>query len=711
MTTRQHKKQKTSDSESDVKTPTVPRTCYIAKLPLELLAEILLYTKSLKDILALTRCSKFFCYTLLHETNQYIWRYARQNCLRGGLPEPCSRFTESSFAAFVFDAGPCEICGKQVNFYSSFGLRVRLCANDECSTALHSKLHINHSPKDAYKVFETTLPVGSLKETPEMSNNVGVLFLGSFAYIIRLRFNSGPNTRAVFLYSDWSRALQEYLDVSQKPDTLEEYIDASHLSYLCSRKSAQTKKYMEMCVALHTWRKQYVEAQNMMKDVNTKFSKVLAVREGLNFWDLMNTPTFSFSMKQKNASLEEIQYSDYKMWEAAIVVELVKVVESRSRRAHEAGYSTCRHAVETHYNRLRALKRETPLPSLPSFRELPTIRQIQQSVGQSEKEVDTSLQSQPIQSLVQSELAKFHLEAKNDLAAILGFRDWKSPSSKKLHPADRLTARFQCRTCHRVEAKYKDFGSLDYAGTIMHSCSVTLDKSIPQRPFKAARFEKDRKAIAAISSLLEACDISEDEKGSHELMSAIGPRVLCLSCDAQIILEPLDVIGHSHRHESMSLAILPQDEASKIIGDHALSHGLAVKLTNKGKISLEMRKLKVYMCRHCMQLKPKIMSIPTTGVAAETTSGNTASTSTAAAITKTNISINTADSAPATDTNLKAVADTAIRRVLSPAAKPRRKPAAYIFDGLRSHLKELHKIDSVRDEDFICTTELQWPKK
>lgn len=133
------------------------------------------------------------------------------------------------------------------------------------------------------------------------------------------------------------------------------------------------------------------------------------------------------------------------------------------------------------------------MPSLSSFRELPTIRQIQQSVGQSVKEVDTNLQSQPIQTLVHSELAKFHLEAKNNLAAILGFQDWKTPSSKKLHPSDRLTAKFQCRTCHRVEAKYKDFGSLDYDGAIMHSCSVTLDKSVPQRPFKAARFEKDTK--------------------------------------------------------------------------------------------------------------------------------------------------------------------------------------------------------------------------
>lgn len=86
------------------------------------------------------------------------------------------------------------------------------------------------------------------------------------------------------------------------------------------------------------------------------------------------------------------------------------------------------------------------------------------------------------------------MEAKNALGVILGFPpDWKSPSSKKAHPVDRLTARFRCRTCQRVEAKYKVFGCFDYAGAIMHMCFVTLDKGTP-KPFKAERFEQDTKA-------------------------------------------------------------------------------------------------------------------------------------------------------------------------------------------------------------------------
>ncbi|KAJ3985851.1 hypothetical protein F5890DRAFT_1552800 [Lentinula detonsa] len=661
---RDSKKQKTSESLSEVQASRSIKACYITKLPLELLAEILLYTKSPKDILALTRCSKFFCRTLLHQANQYIWRYARQNCLPEALPEPCSRFTESSFAAFVLDAGPCEICGRLAGFYSSFGLRTR------CKSAIEQdKLHISkdHLSKDTYHIFEGTLPV--------------VESSASFAGIAG-GHGEWPDISLMYRKSDWACALQDYLDVSQSPAKLEQFIT------LCSRKSAETKLYMQMCVGLQSWKRKHLEAQTTTENVNTKISKDLAVKEGLDFWDMMNTPTYRSLFKQKNASLELIQQFDYKIREVDITAELLKVAERRSRRAHETGYSTCRQAVEKHYNRLRALKQESPLPCLPSFRKLPTIHQIQHSTSQSKKELDNALQSQPIRALVHSELEKFHSDAKNALAAIMGFSDWKSPSSRKLHPADRLTARFRCRTCQRVEAKYKDCGSLDYEGAIMHLCSVTLDEPVSPMPFKAERFEKDTKAIAAISALLEVCGIPDDQKGSHRRLSAIGPRIVCLSCDAQIVMEPLDVIGHSHRHESMSLAILPQDEANQILGAHPPSYGLAAKLTSKGKIALEMRKMKIYLCRHCVQVKPQSTPMPATGRASE----------------HTDTGVN--DSASTQTATMTPNADSASQKF------PKvRQPTLYVFDGLRSHLKGLHKISSVRDEDFICTQDLPWPKR
>lgn len=84
--------------------------CHITKLPIELIAEILMLTNSPKDVLAVARCSKFFCATLVRPENDFIWRYARDNCKPYALPKPISTFTESSYAAYIFDGGICEVC-------------------------------------------------------------------------------------------------------------------------------------------------------------------------------------------------------------------------------------------------------------------------------------------------------------------------------------------------------------------------------------------------------------------------------------------------------------------------------------------------------------------------------------------------------------------------------------------------------------------------
>ncbi|KAE9407883.1 hypothetical protein BT96DRAFT_932925 [Gymnopus androsaceus JB14] len=509
-----------------------------------------------------------------------------------------------------------KICGDKVDFFSSYGLRVRLTlAKSPFTSSTSDKLYLRKSSStEVYKIFQDTLPV--------------------------------VESTACF---NWTEALQGYLDATMQPDEFENYMNR------CAAKSAKKTEYMKMCVEVYAWKVAYLGSLRATKEANNNFSKELATTEGLNFWDMMNTPTYSILFKRKNKSLEKIEQPDYNLRRADIATDLLKVTEHRTRRAHEIGYSHCRRGVEKHYNRLRALQQESPLPCLPTFRALPTIHQLQNSTSQSPKELDTSLQSKPIQTLVRSELVKFHVEAKNALGVILGFPpDWKSPSSKKAHPVDRLTARFRCRTCQRVEAKYK--------------------------------------AIAAMSALLEACSIPSDEIGSHDMLSEIGSRVLCMSCDANIVMEPLDVIGHSHRHETMSVCLLPQKKANEILGDHPLSRGLVTKLMDKSKAAQERRNKKVFMCRHCIQVKPKLHAGPGGTTDSSETNNERSSASGSIPVTTT-----TSSTAPATDN--------ASSTIPNPASLPvemQRPPKLFIFDGLRSHLKEVHKVDSIRDEDFIC---------
>ncbi|KXN81671.1 hypothetical protein AN958_03918 [Leucoagaricus sp. SymC.cos] len=111
----------------------------ILHLPLEVLAEILLYTISPKDLLAVARTCKSLCGQLISPGAAFIWRKMR---LKVGLPDPGQFLSsttppiletllpfrdpdertlpplrgvklfmgrESAYAAFVFDGGVCEV--------------------------------------------------------------------------------------------------------------------------------------------------------------------------------------------------------------------------------------------------------------------------------------------------------------------------------------------------------------------------------------------------------------------------------------------------------------------------------------------------------------------------------------------------------------------------------------------------------------------------
>lgn len=107
----------------------VPTPSGLSRLPVELLAEIMLYFTSTKTLLNVARSSKDLCLTLVYPSFSFIWRSVRQSCCVP-IPDPTPNFTEPTYAAFIFDGGECEICNKATRaMYCSFALRVRLCGN------------------------------------------------------------------------------------------------------------------------------------------------------------------------------------------------------------------------------------------------------------------------------------------------------------------------------------------------------------------------------------------------------------------------------------------------------------------------------------------------------------------------------------------------------------------------------------------------------
>lgn len=84
--------------------------CELERLPLELVAEVLSHASSPRDILALARCSKYFCRTLVNNPGtDFIWKQARARSYPTPIPDPTPNFTEASYAAFLFDKGTCEV--------------------------------------------------------------------------------------------------------------------------------------------------------------------------------------------------------------------------------------------------------------------------------------------------------------------------------------------------------------------------------------------------------------------------------------------------------------------------------------------------------------------------------------------------------------------------------------------------------------------------
>lgn len=82
---------------------------YIARLPLEMLAEVLSYSSS-QDLLSLARTSHFFCTTLVtNPASQFIWKAARRRFHPKPIPDPAPNWTESAYIAFIFDTASCEV--------------------------------------------------------------------------------------------------------------------------------------------------------------------------------------------------------------------------------------------------------------------------------------------------------------------------------------------------------------------------------------------------------------------------------------------------------------------------------------------------------------------------------------------------------------------------------------------------------------------------
>ncbi|KAJ7058052.1 hypothetical protein C8F01DRAFT_1027474 [Mycena amicta] len=670
----------------------------LVNLPVELVADILLYTNSTKDVLAVARTCKFLCNTLLRREAAYIWRYTRLNCLPGPLPDPKKvGLSESAFAAMLFDPGTCANCSLIThNMFSSFSLRIRFCARPECQqrwtpkniTRVDNPAILRHKQRSALE----WLP---LAEAPSC-----------FWFPAPRLHVSNPLSQS---QQPWPNGDKGYLNDHMNAAMAEfDSYTADIVRERHAKEKERQEARMTFYVEVWTWRGRRVDLARTVHRSNEALSKQLAKEAGYEYNALIQgSQTYNALRLQKNKTLELIVEKDFTVVADVIEAEILAFKEREERRAKEATIRANRAQVEEHYHRLLTEARTpTPpiaLPSLTEFRTMPILRLLQSpdasSSATSQAAVAFSRKANAtrktptvthdlknketlVSKLLDSELDKWRRTAERDLGVILGFpAEWKTAKSNVLHPVKRLTARWTCKKCGKVGRAYKWDECMDFDGVCRHECPGSRESK--HRPRKESiwaseNFVKDEQAVGAMTKLVQLCGIDAENPNSFEKWNAIGARVVCLSCPSAIIMRPSDVVGHSHRHEMMDFEILEQRAADKLVAA-PVEQRLAKYLlggTDDKKVK-KAKELWSFGCRHCEQERP-------------TTSPQ-------------------APSAPpppaASEENEDKEDGEEVEEHVRGPKFTKKKAKRFNLNGLRSHLKEKHKIGLACDEDFYHVVE------
>ncbi|KAJ7266961.1 hypothetical protein B0H12DRAFT_1179422 [Mycena haematopus] len=666
---RPHKRSRKTKSSRLNSDDVLPASAHILGLPFELIAETLVCTASPMAVLAVARCNKYLCNTLLRPESEFIWRSVRRNCLPEPLPDPLPFLSEAGFAAMVFDPGHCASCGTMTyNMFSSWSLRVRFCSRPECKATWAKKntLAITNFAiltRNVRKAL-TWIP---LAESP-------ACFSGED------HSQTWPDAKKVYLASTMDAALAEY-EVENAT-----IVDARHADEV-----ARSPLKMKFYVTLYNWKRKRLQLERQVKADNKTFGMDLAAKEGYVYAELLNgSATYQNLLTHRTKNLEFITRLDYDLVAAKIEAEMISVQDRQRRRTNEATIRANTKQVERHYQRLVLASRSKvpadPWPSLAAFRAMPILGLLQSRSGlmsapdvraKKVPGVARELQDETLASqLLASEMRSWRKTAEAQLGATLGIPEWRTARSNRLHPVARLTARWTCGKCGEVARAYKWDGCLDYQGVCKHEC-----KKGKGSLWKAENFVKADKPINAMTKLVKLCGIDAEDPGSFKALKDIGPRVLCLSCPAAIVMCPSSVPGHSYRHEDMDMSLLISENAHALVV-FPIQQDLAKELMEPNDVKVKQtQKTWKFGCRHCEQRVPKVE-----GKKKATEPGKTDEKKVEGQMQGDDKS---AEEQPEGKTE-------PVQKKENPIKKPKR----FDFNGLRSHLKEKHSIALPSDEDF-----------
>ena len=256
-----------------------------------------------------------------------------------------------------------------------------------------------------------------------------------------------------------------------------------------------------------------------------------------------------------------------------IDAEILSQVEKKERRQKAHAQQMRRTDITRHYDRIVEGKNYPVIPILAEFRELPIIKALQDRDDAKPILSDTTNSSSANTRVLESELKRSELiggmidsDLKNWVRttlvafdSMLGQPKWRSASTRVLHPAERVTARFICAVCSGPPKTCTLFAeSLNFREACAHECVRYSRKAVAKRKWRADQFVPDQKvriclpelrlidyakancicpqAIDILSLALSLLGLKEETRETKAQIELIGARFLCKSCDSPIVM-------------------------------------------------------------------------------------------------------------------------------------------------------------------------------
>jgi hypothetical protein len=140
--------------------------------------------------------------------------------------------------------------------------------------------------------------------------------------------------------------------------------------------------------------------------------------------------------------------------------EVEELCASRERKESEAGIKRKQEIVASYYHQLRLPKPGVLMPSLSTFRQMPTIHSLEKYNGTpAQLEAELKNPASITAKLVGDMLEQWRKDVRRDLATILRVKPSKDRAAT-LAPAERSNARFVCTRCKNVSKSFKEDGCL-----------------------------------------------------------------------------------------------------------------------------------------------------------------------------------------------------------------------------------------------------------